>query len=36
VIPASCDSEDEERVITLAAASVEKPKLEDDSDEESE
>ena len=36
VIPASCDSDDEERVITLAAAAVEKPKLEDDSDEESE
>jgi len=36
VIPASCDSDDEERVITLAAAAVEKPKLESDSDEESE
>jgi predicted component of type VI protein secretion system len=36
VIPASCDSDDEERVITLATGAVEKPKTEDDSDEESE
>ena len=36
VIPASCDSDDAERVITLAAGAVEKAKTGKDSDEESE
>jgi type VI secretion system VasD/TssJ family lipoprotein len=36
VVSASCDSDDEERVITLAASSIEKPKSDEESDEESE
>ncbi len=32
VVSASCDSDDEERVITLAASAIEKPKLASDED----